>query len=35
MNFGIQLMYDSGKDSVTDAFDNGPFFGKFIIIDKE
>ncbi len=35
MNFGIQFMYDSGKDSVPDAFDSGPFFVKFTIIDKE
>jgi len=28
-------MEDSGKNSVPDAYDSGPFFGKFIIINKE
>ena len=26
---------DSGKNSVPDAFDSGPFFGKLTIINKE
>ena len=34
-NFGTQFMDDSGKNSVIDAFDSGPFFGKLTIINKE